>query len=90
KILKRLAEMQYTRTNLSLERGQFRVHGDVIDIFPADSEKEAVKIKMYENLLVGCHEEWKEILMKALNTMDSDYLKQIQEDSHWLPGLNQL
>ncbi len=41
---------------------------------------------MYENLLVGCHEEWKEILMKALNTMDSDYLKQIQEDSHWLPG----
>ncbi|HAU1183747.1 TPA: uracil-DNA glycosylase [Legionella pneumophila] len=45
---------------------------------------------MYENLLVGCHEEWKEILMKALNTMDSDYLKQIQEDSHWLPGLNQL
>ncbi|HAT8172633.1 TPA: uracil-DNA glycosylase, partial [Legionella pneumophila] len=45
---------------------------------------------MYENLLVGCHEEWKEILMKALNTMDSCYLKQIQEDSHWLPGLNQL
>lgn len=45
---------------------------------------------MYENLLVGCHEEWKEILMKALNTMESDYLKQIQEDGHWLPGLNQL
>ncbi|HGC5704279.1 TPA: excinuclease ABC subunit UvrB [Legionella pneumophila] len=49
KILKRLAEMQYTRTNLSLERGQFRVHGDVIDIFPADSEKEAIRIELFDD-----------------------------------------
>ncbi|HCU5990175.1 TPA: excinuclease ABC subunit UvrB [Legionella pneumophila] len=49
KILKRLAEMQYTRTNLSLERGQFRVHGDVIDIFPADSEKEAVRVELFDD-----------------------------------------
>ncbi|MGT2993039.1 excinuclease ABC subunit UvrB [Legionella pneumophila] len=49
KILKRLAEMQYTRTNLSLERGQFRVHGDIIDIFPADSEKEAIRIELFDD-----------------------------------------
>ncbi|HAT1885004.1 TPA: excinuclease ABC subunit UvrB [Legionella pneumophila] len=49
KILKRLAEMQYTRTNLSLERGQFRVNGDVIDIFPADSEKEAIRIELFDD-----------------------------------------
>lgn len=49
KILKRLAEMQYTRTTMSLERGQFRVHGDVIDIFPADSEKEAIRIELFDD-----------------------------------------
>ena len=47
-ILKRLAEMQYTRSPC-LERGQFRVHGDVIDIFPADSEKEAIRIELFDN-----------------------------------------
>jgi excinuclease ABC subunit B len=49
KILQRLAEMQYTRTNLSLERKQFRVHGDVIDVFPADSEQEAVRIELFDD-----------------------------------------
>lgn len=49
KILKRLAEMQYTRSTMSLERGQFRVHGDVIDIFPADSEKEAVRVELFDD-----------------------------------------
>lgn len=49
KILQRLAEMQYTRTNLSLERGQFRVHGDVIDVFPSDSEKDAVRIELFDD-----------------------------------------
>lgn len=48
KILTRLAEMQYTRTNMVLERGQFRVHGDVIDVFPADSEKEAIRIELFD------------------------------------------
>ncbi len=47
-ILKRLAEMQYTRSPC-LERGQFRVHGDVIDIFPADSEKDAIRIELFDN-----------------------------------------
>lgn len=49
KILKRLAEMQYTRNPQSLERGQFRVNGDVIDIFPADSEKEAIRIELFDD-----------------------------------------
>lgn len=48
KILTRLAEMQYTRTTMNLERGQFRVHGDVIDIFPADSEKEAIRVELFD------------------------------------------
>jgi excinuclease ABC subunit B len=48
-ILKRLAEIQYTRTPLCLSRGQFRVHGDVIDVFPADSEKNAVRIELFDN-----------------------------------------
>jgi len=50
-ILKRLTEMQYTRTTLALSRGQFRVHGDVIDIFPADSEKAAVRVELFDNEL---------------------------------------
>ena len=48
-ILKRLAEMQYIRNPQSLSRGQFRVHGDVIDIFPADSEKEAIRVELFDN-----------------------------------------
>ncbi|MEW5791792.1 MAG: excinuclease ABC subunit UvrB [Pseudomonadota bacterium] len=46
-ILKRLAELQYTRNNLELKRGSFRVHGDVIDIFPAESEGEALRIELF-------------------------------------------
>ncbi|MDX1836183.1 excinuclease ABC subunit UvrB [Legionella taurinensis] len=49
KILKRLAEMQYIRSQVSLERGQFRVHGDIIDVFPADSEKSAVRIELFDD-----------------------------------------
>ncbi|PWY54673.1 excinuclease ABC subunit B [Legionella qingyii] len=49
KILRRLAEMQYTRSNLALERGQFRVHGDIIDIFPADAEREAIRIELFDD-----------------------------------------
>jgi excinuclease ABC subunit B len=51
KILLRLAEMQYTRTTASLSRGQFRVQGDIIDIFPADSDKEAVRIELFDDEL---------------------------------------
>jgi excinuclease ABC subunit B len=47
-ILARLAEMQYKRSTMTLERGEFRVHGDVVDIFPADSEKEAIRIELFD------------------------------------------
>lgn len=49
KILKRLAEMQYIRSPQTLARGQFRVHGDVIDVFPADAEKDAVRIELFDD-----------------------------------------
>lgn len=49
KILTRLAEMQYKRSTMGLERGQFRVHGDVIDIFPADSETEAIRVELFDD-----------------------------------------
>lgn len=49
KILKRLAEMQYVRSPQTLARGQFRVHGDVIDIFPADAEKDAIRIELFDD-----------------------------------------
>ncbi|PJD94140.1 MAG: excinuclease ABC subunit B [Legionella sp.] len=48
-ILRRLAELQYARNPQSLARGQFRVHGDVIDIFPADSEKLAIRIELFDD-----------------------------------------
>lgn len=48
-ILKQLAEMQYIRTPLILSRGQFRVHGDIIDIFPADEEKSAIRIELFDD-----------------------------------------
>ncbi len=46
-ILKRLAEIQYTRNDFELRRGTFRVHGDVIDIFPAESERLAVRVELF-------------------------------------------
>ena len=47
KILRRLAELQYTRNQLELKRGTFRVNGDITDIHPADSENEAVRIELF-------------------------------------------
>jgi len=47
KILRRLAEIQYTRNQLELKRGTFRVNGDIIDVHPADSENEAVRIELF-------------------------------------------
>lgn len=48
-ILTRLTEMQYKRNPQSLERGQFRAHGEVIDVFPADSEKDAIRIQLFDD-----------------------------------------
>jgi len=48
-ILRRLAELQYTRNDIELKRGTYRVRGEVIDIHPADSEREAVRIELFDN-----------------------------------------
>src|SRR5699024_7710129 len=47
-ILKRLAELQYTRNDVGFFRGNFRVRGEVIDIFPADSDCEAVRVELFD------------------------------------------
>ncbi|MBT4331238.1 MAG: excinuclease ABC subunit UvrB, partial [Gammaproteobacteria bacterium] len=47
-VLRRLAELQYTRNDAVLQRGTFRVRGEIIDIFPADSEREAVRIELFD------------------------------------------
>lgn len=46
-ILRRLAELQYTRNTMELKRATYRVRGEVIDVFPAESEKEAVRIELF-------------------------------------------
>ena len=48
-ILRRLAELQYTRNDAELRRSTYRVRGDVIDIFPADSDKEAVRVELFDD-----------------------------------------
>lgn len=47
-ILRRLAELQYKRNDIAFERGSFRVRGDVIDIYPADSDKHAVRVELFD------------------------------------------
>ena len=47
-LLRRLADMQYTRNELDLRQGTFRVRGDVIDIFPAESERDAVRVQFFD------------------------------------------
>ncbi|MCH8553427.1 MAG: excinuclease ABC subunit UvrB [Natronospirillum sp.] len=48
-ILRRLAELQYTRNDIDFFRGNYRVRGDVIDIFPAESETEALRIELFDD-----------------------------------------
>ena len=48
-VLRRLAELQYSRNEIDFRRGTYRVRGDVIDIFPADSDKEAVRIELFDD-----------------------------------------
>jgi len=47
-ILRRLAELQYKRNDLELKRGTYRVRGEVIDVHPADSDREAVRIELFD------------------------------------------
>jgi len=48
-VIQRLAELQYTRNDMAFQRGTYRVRGDVIDVFPAESEKEAVRIELFDD-----------------------------------------
>ena len=47
-ILRRLAELQYKRNDIDLKRGTYRVRGEVIDVHPADSERQAVRIELFD------------------------------------------
>jgi len=48
-LLKRLAEIQYTRNDMELKRATYRVRGDVIDIYPAESERNAIRIQLFDD-----------------------------------------
>ena len=48
-ILRRLAELQYTRNDIELSRGTYRVRGEVIDVHPADSDFEAVRVELFDD-----------------------------------------
>ncbi len=52
-ILRRLADMQYTRNDMELQRGTYRVRGEIIDIYPAESEDEAVRIELFDDEVEG-------------------------------------
>jgi excinuclease ABC subunit B len=49
KILRRLAEMQYSRNEIDFKQGVYRVRGEIIDVFPADSEREAIRIELFDD-----------------------------------------
>ncbi|MCF7985132.1 MAG: excinuclease ABC subunit UvrB [Thiohalocapsa sp.] len=48
-MLRRLAALQYRRNEIELSRGTYRVRGDVIDIFPAESDDEAVRVELFDD-----------------------------------------
>ena len=50
-MLRHLAELQYTRNDMELKRATYRVRGDVIDIFPAESERDAVRLELFDEEL---------------------------------------
>lgn len=47
-ILRRLAELQYTRNDVAFQRATYRVRGDVIDIFPAESDRYAIRVELFD------------------------------------------
>ena len=48
-LLRRLAEMQYVRNEIELHRASYRVRGDVIDIYPAESDRDAIRIELFDD-----------------------------------------
>jgi excinuclease ABC subunit B len=55
-VLKRLTELQYTRNDIELHRATFRVRGDVIDVFPAESDRFAIRISLFGDEIEGLSE----------------------------------
>ena len=56
KLLRRLAELQYKRNDVELQPGSYRVRGDVLEIFPAEAERDAVRIEMFDDEIEKiCH-----------------------------------
>lgn len=54
-LLLRLAELQYTRNDLELQRGTYRVRGEVIDIHPAETEREAIRLSLFDDEIEEIH-----------------------------------
>ncbi|MCK9192271.1 MAG: excinuclease ABC subunit UvrB [Nevskia sp.] len=50
-IIRRLTEMQYTRNDVTLVRGTYRVRGDIIDIHPAESDEEAIRVELFDDVI---------------------------------------
>ncbi len=48
-LLRRLAELQYDRNDLELRRGTYRVRGEIIDIYPADSDRDAIRVELFDD-----------------------------------------
>jgi len=48
-LLRRLADLQYKRNDVELHRGTFRVRGDVVDIYPAESDRDAVRVELFDD-----------------------------------------
>ncbi|MBM4191893.1 MAG: excinuclease ABC subunit UvrB [Gammaproteobacteria bacterium] len=51
KLLRRLADMQYTRNEIDFSQGTFRVRGDCIDIFPAESQRESIRVELFDETI---------------------------------------
>ncbi|MEN9704136.1 MAG: hypothetical protein RLZZ393_15, partial [Pseudomonadota bacterium] len=52
-LLRRLADMQYTRNDIDFTQGCYRVRGDVIDIFPAESDRDAIRVELFDDIIEG-------------------------------------
>jgi excinuclease ABC subunit B len=51
KLLRRLADMQYTRNEIDFSQGAFRVRGDIVDIFPAESDRAALRVELFDEVI---------------------------------------
>ena len=52
-LIRQLTELQYTRNEMELKRGTYRVRGEIIDVFPAESETEALRIELFDGEVEG-------------------------------------